>query len=353
VRSHARLAIAGAAAAAAIVGLLLAMLISSAGADSTPGQTVVLGSVTGNPTATRCAATVRCTYIAFNGIQFMIAPFSGTITSFSVNSGTAGGKVELRVLSSTSPPEFLNDEWTGAGTGPAETLKAGINTFPVNISVTQGDTIALDDDSGSAIFDNSSPAAQYASVAEYAPALPDGVTAYANRAQNALSLLMSATVVSGTPTSTSTTTTSTTTTTPTTPPPPVVSSAFESHPSWREALRAAPHGGQHVGTTFGFTLAQAATVDVGLTRQLPGRRISGACVATTKQTRRAAICTRAVHEGVLIWPGHAGANLVPFAGRIPNGRRLSSGSYVATIVARDAAGQASRPIGLAFSILGG
>jgi hypothetical protein len=108
-----------------------------------------------------------------------------------------------------------------------------------------------------------------------------------------------------------------------------------------------------VGTTFGFTLDQAATVDIGLTRQLQGRRISGACVAATTRTRRAAICTRAVHEGVLIWPGHAGTNRVPFAGRIPNEGRLSSGSYVATIVARNAAGQASRPIGLAFSILDG
>lgn len=294
---------------------------------------------------------MRCTYIPFDGIQFMIVPFSGTITSFSVNSGTAGGQVELRVLSSSTPPEFLNDEWTGAGTGPAEALKVGINTFPVNISVTQGETIALDDQSGSAIFDTTSPSAQYASVAEYAPALPDGVTTYANRAQNGVSLLMSATVVSGTATSTSTTTTSTTTTSPTTQPPPVVSSAFESHPSWRESLRTASHRGRHVGTTFGFTLDQPATVEIGLTRQLQGRRISGACVATTKRTRRAAVCTRAVEEGVLIWAGHTGTNRVPFAGRIPNERRLASGSYVGTIVARNAAGQASRPIGLAFSIL--
>jgi hypothetical protein len=104
-----------------------------------------------------------------------------------------------------------------------------INTFPVNIPVNQGETLALDNDSGSPIFDNTSPSAQYAAVAIYAPALPDGETAYVNRSQGGHSLLMSATVVSGTTTSTTTTTTQ---------PPPVISGAFESNPSWREAFHA-------------------------------------------------------------------------------------------------------------------
>ncbi len=347
-RPKARLTVAGL--AASITGLLLAILISTAGADGTPAQTVVLGSVTGNPTASECQATVRCTYIGYNGIQFMVVPFDGTITSFSVNSGTMGGQVELRVLSSGTPPKDLNSQWTGAGTGPAETLKAGINTFAVDMPVQQGETIALDNDSGAPIFDNTSPAAQYASVAMYAPALPDGVTAYANRAQNGYSLLMSATVVSGT---TTPTTTTTTTTTP--QPPPVISRVYESNTSWREGLHPARTERRHtpVGTTFGFTLDQAATVDIELTHQIAGRSVRGACVAKNHRNSRAAVCARAVHEGDLIRAGHSGKNVVRFAGRVPRGRRLAPGRHVAGIIARDTAGQATSPVGLAFTILPG
>jgi hypothetical protein len=308
--------------------------------------------VAGNPTASECPATVRCTYIPFNGIQFLTVPFDGTITSFSVNSSTAGGAVELRVLSSATPPQYLNGEWTGAGTGPAETLKAGVNTFSVNIPVKRGETIALDNDSGAAIFDNTSPSARYASVATYAPALPDGLTAYVNRTQGGYALLMSATVV---PATTTTSTTTTTTTTTTAASPPVISGAFESNGSWRERPRAARTPGRVralVGTTFAFTLNQAATVAIEFTHQLPGRRSAGACVAQNQHNRRAAACTRAVSEGALIWAGHEGLNSVPFAGRVPAGGELAPGIHVASVIARNTAGEASNPVGLAFTILG-
>ena len=58
-------------------------------------------------------------------------------------------------------------------------------------------------------------------------------------------------------------------------------------------------------------------------------------------------------EGVLVWAGHAGTSVVRFAGRTPGGRRLAPGSYVATVVARNAAGQTSSSVGLAFKILAG
>jgi hypothetical protein len=331
-----------AAVAAAAAGLLLAVLIGSAGAD-TPGVTTVLGSVTGHPTVTECPATVRCTYIPFNGLQYLIAPFDGTITSFSVNSGTAGGQVELRVLSSATPPQSLNAQWTGAGTGPAETLNAGINTFAVSIPVKQGETIGLDNDSGAPIFDGTSPFAQYSSVVMYAPALPDGMTAYSNRGVTGNALLMSATLVSGT-----------TTTTPS--PPPVISHASESHSAWRVASGASRKARRRrapVGTSFAFTLDQAATVTVELTRQLPGRWLGGACVALNRHNRGAAACTRAVGKGGLVWAGHTGTNAVPFAGRVPGMKLLAPGSYVATIIAHNAAGQASNAVGLEFTILAG
>lgn len=336
-----------AALAAGTAGLVLAVLISSAGADSAP-QTVVLGSVTGIPTATECPATVRCTYIAFDGIQFMVAPFDGTITSFSVNSGKAGGQVELRVLSSPSPPQFLNWIWTGAGTGPAETLRAGINTFPVDIPVKQGDTIALDNDSGAPIFDNTSPFAQYASVGMYAPALPDGYTTSANRGQGGYGLLFSATVVS------STVTTATTPPPPPPPPPPVVSGAFESHGSWHESQGSAHAASARpgpLGTTIAFKLDQRAAVTIDLMRQIRGRIVGGACVGRTHHLSRAPACTRSVDAGALLVAGHVGLNTVRFTGRLLAKRMLAPGSYVATIIARNATGQGSGAVGLPFTIL--
>jgi hypothetical protein len=328
-----------------IGGLVPAGLIASAGADSPAVQ--VLGSVTGKPSASLCPASVRCTYIPSYGLGFLIVPFDGTITSFSVNSGSAGGQVELRVLSSTTPPRFLNGEWTGAGTGPVETLRAGINTFPVNIPVRQGETIALDNDSGAPIFDNNSPSAQYAAVAYYAPALPDGTTAFVNRAQYRYSLLMSATVVSET-------TTTATLATPTTPP--TLMNVRQSHRRWRLGTKLAKFAAAAkppVGTTFRFALNESATVRFAFAQLLPGRKVNAKCMAQTSANRNHKACTRSVPRGSLSFSAGAGLHKLFFQGRLTRTRKLKPGTYTLTITATNAAGQRASKTLRSFTIVPG
>jgi hypothetical protein len=327
-----------------IGGLVPAGLVASAGADSPAAQTVVLGSVTGNPSASLCPPTVRCTYVPYS-LRFLIVPFDGTITSFSVNSGAEGGQVELRVLSSATPPQFLNGEWTGAGTGPVETLRAGINTFPVNIPVRQGETIALDNDSGAPIFDNNSPSAQYAAVSYYAPALPDGMTAFVNRVQYRYSLLMSATVVSGT----TTTTTATTAT-------PKLMGVRQSHRRWRlgtKLARFAAAPKPPVGTTFRFALNEPATVRFAFAQLLPGRKANAKCVAQTSANRNHKACTRSVPRGSLSFSAGAGLHKLFFQGRLTRTRKLKPGTYTLTITATNAAGQRASKTLRSFTIVPG
>ncbi len=191
-----RLLVASVAAVAALasLGLLLAIGIGSAGAD----QTVTLGSVAGSPTMNICpAGGANCTYVPFSGVSPALqVPFDGTVTSFSVNAGSAGGTVELRVL------RPANGQFTGAGTGPAETIaNPSVNTFAVNIPVSAGDVLALDNASSALLFDTG-PASSTSVTFFYEPALADGQTAAPNNTQSGTRLLLSATVQSAATTGT-------------------------------------------------------------------------------------------------------------------------------------------------------
>lgn len=340
--------VSGVVAALGATALLLGALTTAANAEE-----ATLGSTSGVPTGSICAATVRCTYIPFNGIQFLVAPSDGTITSFSLNAAAASGPVELRVLSSPTPPAFLNDQWTGAGTSPPETLKEGLNTFAVDLPVKKGDTIALDDESGAPVFDTTSPFAKYAAVSEYAPAIPDGLTAWANRVQYEYGLLMSVSMVlTPAPVTTGPTGPAITPTTTQTPAgaPPRIENAFEVHRLWREAPARARARRVPLGTSFGVVLDQAATVTIAFTHQEPGRMSGATCEAFDANNSHGARCSRAVAAGRVVFAGHAGLNVTPFAGRTARGTLLSPGRYVATILARNASGQSSDASGLPFEI---
>lgn len=87
-----------------------------------------------------------------------------------------------------------------------------------------------------------------------------------------------------------------------------------------------------VGTTFRFTLDRAATVTIAFARQAPGKRSGGRCVRPARRLARARRCTRFVPSGQLVRRVSAGANVVPFSGRV--GRRaLAPGRYGARLTA--------------------
>src|SRR5260370_10460116 len=85
---------------AAAAGVGLAIGVGSGGASGSAPTTTTLGSTTGTPSQNICLAGFDCTYVPFAsaaspGLQ---VPLDGNVTSFSVNSGSATGSVQLRVL---------------------------------------------------------------------------------------------------------------------------------------------------------------------------------------------------------------------------------------------------------------
>jgi Tol biopolymer transport system component len=102
------------------------------------------------------------------------------------------------------------------------------------------------------------------------------------------------------------------------------------------------------GTAFAFTLSEDATVRIAITHGVAGRRSGRRCVAPRRGlTRR---CTRTVTVLRLSRRLERGAGRMTFSGRA--GRtRLRPGAYRAELVARDAAGNASRTVRLAFTVV--
>jgi Tol biopolymer transport system component len=104
------------------------------------------------------------------------------------------------------------------------------------------------------------------------------------------------------------------------------------------------------GTRFLFSLSESATTTIAITRRTAGRRSGGQCVTPRAGLKRQ--CTRTVTVLTLTRRSTPrGRNSVPFSGRA--GRtRLTPGRYVAQIVARDLAGNRSKPAQLAFTVVG-
>ncbi len=208
--------------AAVAVGLVVAAAVGSAGAST---QTVTLGSTSGTPSQNICVGGINCTYVPFLGVSNpeLQVPFDGTVTSFSVNAGSSGNTVRLRVLRPASGGQF-----TGVGTSPAATLAGGVTTFAVSLPVKAGDVLALDNADSALMFDTSTPTP----IAAYyqLPSLADGQTAAPNNTRAGYRLLLSAKVQAA-----GTTTTSTTSSTG----PPVVSHVAQTHRRWREGTKLA------------------------------------------------------------------------------------------------------------------
>jgi len=104
------------------------------------------------------------------------------------------------------------------------------------------------------------------------------------------------------------------------------------------------------GTTFRYTLSEAATVKIAISQRLAGRRKGKRCVAPTRKLRKAKKCTRVAARGTLTRTSRQGKNSVAFSGRIGS-RKLSPGSYQATLTATDAAKNTSRGKTITFRIV--
>jgi hypothetical protein len=141
---------------------------------------------------------------------------------------------------------------------------------------------------------------------------------------------------------------------PTLTTPPSFTGVAQSHRRWRVGGKLASFASARkppVGTTFQFTLNQAATVRFAFAQLLPGRQVNGKCVAQTTRNRNHKACTRSVPSGSLSFSAGAGPHKLAFQGRL--GRtKLKPGTYALTITATNAAGQRATTT-LAFTIVNG
>jgi len=94
--------------------------------------------------------------------------------------------------------------------------------------------------------------------------------------------------------------------------------------------------------TLRLRLSEAATVRIRFERRLPGRRTAGRCVAPAR-ARHGKRCIRFVKAGIQRRSAAQGANRLKLGGRVGK-RVLPAGRYRVTLVATDAAGNASKPL---------
>jgi hypothetical protein len=111
-----------------------------------------------------------------------------------------------------------------------------------------------------------------------------------------------------------------------------------------------PVSGAKKGTTFRYSLSEAAAVTFTIQRKLKGRKVGRKCKKPTRRNRHRRRCTRYKRAGAFRQQAVSGANSKSFSGRI--GRRsLRPGRYRALLVATDAAGNKSKAAKVAFRVL--
>jgi len=308
---------------AALAGPAVAVALAAGGLQIPP---VTIGSTTGTPSRNICSAGIDCTYVPYDGVNPELqVPVSGTVQSFSINTGSSSGTVVLRVLRPTSGGQF-----TAVASSPTETVATtGPETFAVTLPVQHGDVLALDNSTSALMFDTSTTTDD---AWFYYPALANGSTGAPNNEQVQRRLLVSATILP-TPTSQSSTSSST----PTTSAPPsalTLTHVGQTHRVWRRGSRLATVTAKRppIGTTFTFDLSKPATVTFVFTRRPSGHK---------RSRRRPATMTIAAATG---------ADKVTFAGRVSRRKKLPPGSYEVSVTAADATGQRAGPAVLKFRI---
>jgi CSLREA domain-containing protein len=103
------------------------------------------------------------------------------------------------------------------------------------------------------------------------------------------------------------------------------------------------------GTTIRFELSEAATVAFRFDRVVNGVRVKGSCLPRVRG-RRGRLCTRYVPlKGEVLALAKAGANRIPFAGRL-NGRLLAPSAYRLRAQPKDSSGNVGKTVVNAFRI---
>ncbi len=123
-----------------VVAVLAAGAVSLCTAPPALAGTGSVGRSAGTPSANICALSFECTYVNYrHGKPTDVVKRAGTIVDWSVNAGSVGGQVQLRVLRPAG-----NGRLMLRGSSSLETIaSSGENTFPAHLRVRRGDVLAL------------------------------------------------------------------------------------------------------------------------------------------------------------------------------------------------------------------
>lgn len=171
---------------------LAATSLTLVAAPAALAKTTAVGNSSGIPTMNICVLSIDCTYVNYrHGKPTDVVRHSGTIVDWSLNAGSTGGQVQLRVLRPIAGGRFK-----AIRSSALQTVSAiGINTFSAHLAVRRGDVLALSNDS-SGIYMETAPAGTCVRYFGFGDPLPDGSSGKPNQVSPQLHLLLSADVKS-------------------------------------------------------------------------------------------------------------------------------------------------------------
>lgn len=171
-----------------VAATLIAGALSLWAVPAALAGTSSVGSSAGSPTANVCPLSFECTYINYHrGKPTDVVRRSGSLVDWSVNAGSVGGQVELRVLRPVGGGRFKL-----RATSSSETISSpGVNTFSAHIGVKRGDVLALTN-ATSGIYMTAAPAGTC--VRYYDGAISSSSASKPDRVAPQLRLLLSADV---------------------------------------------------------------------------------------------------------------------------------------------------------------
>jgi hypothetical protein len=168
-----------------ILAALTAVGLSLWAAPAALAGTTSVGSSGGTPSANICVFSFECTYVNFhNGKPTDVVKRAGKLMDWSVNAGSAGGQVRLRVLRRLGNGQFK----LRASSLVRTIANTGENTFPARLNVKAGDVLALTN-STSGIYMAAAPTG---TCVRYFDAPLSGAAGKPNRVSQQLHLLLSA-----------------------------------------------------------------------------------------------------------------------------------------------------------------
>ena len=167
---------------------LTATALSLVAAPAALAHTKPIGNSGGTPTMNICPLSQDCTYVNFeHGKPTDVVKRNGTLVDWSVNAGSSGGQVQLRILRPAGHGTFK-----AVHSSALETVSAiGLNTFSAHIKVKRGDVLAMSNDS-SGIYMATAPSGQC--VRDFSSTLSNGTTGRPDQVTTQLHLLLSADV---------------------------------------------------------------------------------------------------------------------------------------------------------------